>query len=225
MNVRPYDTITWKMNPESGLFFGLTPRAEMGAPSGCGDSFDRCTAVFAGLSGPLINPMLELIGAGGIVRRAVVVDTRSLSANGLVEDSTEDTMQPPHGHRIDMMGLSERVNSCSVQRLITIDVAYPRYELLIEQQGFDLAGALAQSSELLQRNRQGIRSCWREPASDPLVAVEGAVNQPDTPESPGIAKTHFCPPAQEGEPQMGMRLNVFVLISHEKPTSHSQVND
>src|ERR1017187_3843806 len=149
----------------------LALRAIVGAPLRDQRSPDGRAASHARLAGALVNTVLELEKAAAAIRVYIVGNRGAALLDGLRQDFHHSGVQPFDALRAQPGADRQRMNARPEQRLVGVNVAHAKDEVLIPPRAFDARlAALEPCGELrdgpLQRFRTELLHAGRQSAAD-----------------------------------------------------------
>src|SRR6516162_1591217 len=122
---------------EGGTASSLTGRAKRCAASADAGLGDQGAAAQAGLTLTTVHLELVLHRAATAVRCPIVAQGRSLAANPDTKRETNPTPDSDHFVEIELAGRAERAHARVPKRLVSVDVAEPGDDPLVEESGLD----------------------------------------------------------------------------------------
>ena len=140
----------------------LAVGAVVGAAAGNDDALDGCFAGETGLTGALIDAVLELEKAAHAFGIDVVGNGGTAEADCVVEDLAEDETQALEFDAGEVSGAAAGANAGAKEALVGVDVAYTGKKCLVEQGRLDGEPAAAEKGcEFGGLNAEGFgaRSC------------------------------------------------------------------
>ena len=168
----------------------------MGASSCYYDALDRVTASQAGITGALVDAMLQLEESPDAICVDVIGNGRATELNRLFQNRTESEPELFKFRARESPGAAAWTDSGAKQALIGIDVSDARQQGLIQERGFDREFTSAKELCKLRRlDRQWFRA-W---SGESLAFAQIKKIEPAKPA--GIDEAQF---SSAGEPQAGM---------------------
>ena len=143
-------------------------------------------AAAAGLQWSPVDLVVLGKAAGPALTVNIVVRGGTTCGDCVAENGMDCVGQGAIVHRGDRVGDRERVDLSGKKDFVSIDIADPCHDVLVEESGFDRATRLAEAaSERLRTYRQGVRAQARPSCG---VQCLGGWEGPEAAEAAGVAE-------------------------------------
>ena len=136
-----------------------------------------------------------------ILGTPVVADGGTTGADGGVKNASNSAVERSSAVLGDGGGTAQRVDAGREERFVAIDVSHPCEDVLVHEQGLDLATALHDSTKRRPIDPQDVILCNGQRSADVTL---GPVQEPDSPEATDVAKAQLCVGVLQIDNEMGV---------------------